>query len=649
MNTMDKDYLTGLYTRQALYVLYQGMEKGSFFDFMFLDLDNFKNVNDVYGHNTGDLVLKTIAKILTENAPDAYAIRLGGDEFVLLFKGIHSKESLCSIAQNIIDNISNKSYFLDINVYLSASIGLLYHETVTESLDSILAKSDMAMYYAKTHGKSQFIVFNDIAQSVFSEIEMEKSQQSSFDHNEFEIRYLPVISAQTSQLSLSQVRLFWNMSNGTIKSQDEFIPLFEKNGFIRQLDFWVIQSVFIHLKYYHEHYSHNGKIGLRISRLTLLDSDLPRLLTEYMQTYGISPSELDFEIDEAYFVRGTSEILKPMEILRKMGIGISIMGVGSNFRSLAYWDKLMFDSIILDAEYLKNTLNTIRGRQIVKTLLIMGRELKMQVIADGIENKEDFLFLSGCGCNAISGPYYSAPLSLSLYYDYVKDKILLEEDQIQFFFQDNFDSSDHRFKGKILGHSLQLTSGISDKWGAVYFPGGSQSENVLELPAEILHKNSYTICMWMKPTRQTSWTSVIYVKYHRIFATFSPFVIGGSSFYRVCEEATSNGFHDTMSRQVPLNAWTFICLTYDSISDISRFYINGRNAGYCHDIPTLFTCQQILIGGDPFQPSYEGYVSGLIFYNSTKSEEEIINLYNSFFDEPEFKGTKENFWSDPVI
>ena len=140
---------------------------------MFLDLDNFKNVNDVYGHNTGDLVLKTIAKILTENAPDAYAIRLGGDEFVLLFKGIHSKESLCSIAQNIIDNISNKSYFLDINVYLSASIGLLYHETVTESLDSILAKSDMAMYYAKTHGKSQFIVFNDIAQSVFSEIEME--------------------------------------------------------------------------------------------------------------------------------------------------------------------------------------------------------------------------------------------------------------------------------------------------------------------------------------------------------------------------------------------------------------------------------------------------------------------------------------------
>ena len=224
MNTMDKDYLTGLYTRQALYVLYQGMEKGSFFDFMFLDLDNFKNVNDVYGHNTGDLVLKTIAKILTENAPDAYAIRLGGDEFVLLFKGIHSKESLCSIAQNIIDNISNKSYFLDINVYLSASIGLLYHETVTESLDSILAKSDMAMYYAKTHGKSQFIVFNDIAQSVFSEIEMEKSQQSSFDHNEFEIRYLPVISAQTSQLSLSQVRLFWNMSNGTIKSQDELIP-----------------------------------------------------------------------------------------------------------------------------------------------------------------------------------------------------------------------------------------------------------------------------------------------------------------------------------------------------------------------------------------------------------------------------------------
>lgn len=646
MDSSNRDYLTGLYTRQELYRLYQSMESGSCFHFMFLDIDNFKNVNDVYGHNTGDLLLKAVARILKDSAPTSFAIRLGGDEFVMLFTGSHSREQLCEIAENIISRITAKEGFAHISTYISASVGILYHETVSGSLDDILLKSDMAMYYAKSHGKGQYIVFNDIAKSVFSEIEMEQKQTLALENGEFEIRYLPIISAQTSRLRLSQVRLYWKMSEHTIKSQEEFLPLFEKNGFIRQLDNWVIQTVFSHLAKYHEASEHIGKVGLRISRHSLLDTKLPDMLISLMYTYRVEPYEIDFQIPESAFTRGNRELIKAMQKLKEMGFSISVIGVGSDFKSLIYWDKLALDSIIFDSDYLKNTLSSGRGRQIIKTLLSMGRELKMLVMADGITTKEDVLFLGGCGCNAISGPYYSEPLDLKHYQDYVKDKINHNDEKTEFHFANNLSSSDNALCGKIIGSNIQFMDGISNNWGSLFFPGGSFGENVVELPPAALAEPSFTVCLWLKPLKSTSWTSAFYARYKNSFCSFSPYVIGGHNIYRISEDTDANGFHDILSRQLHEKEWTFVCITYDDAAAISRTYINGRKAGYCSDLPALPACRQILLGGDPFQPSYEGYLSGLIFFNYIKSEEEIAELYQSFCNEPGFAGKKEEFWLD---
>lgn len=646
MDSTNRDYLTGLYTRQELYRLYQNLKTGSCFHFMFLDIDNFKNVNDVYGHNTGDLLLKSVARILKDSAPDSYVIRLGGDEFVMFFMESRSREHLCQVAENIINRITAKEGFSHIATYISASVGILYNETVDGSLDDILLKSDMAMYYAKSHGKGQYIVFNDIAKSVFSEIEMEKRQVTALENGEFEIRYLPVISAQTSRLRLSQARLFWNMPDNTVKSQEEFLPLFEKNGFIRQLDNWLIATVFSHLELYHQASEHIGKIGLRISRLSLLDTKLPDMLISLMYKHQVEACEIDFEVDETAFTRGSQELIKAMQKLKELGFGISVIGVGSDFKSLIYWDKLKLDSIIFDAKYLKNTLSTGRGRQIIKTLLTMGRELKMMVMADGIKSKEDALFLGGCGCNAISGPYYSAPLALNQYHDYVKDRINYNDEKTEFHFQGNLCSSDYALSGKIIGNNIQFKDGISKNWGSLLFPGGDFGENVVELPPAALAEPSFTVCMWLKPTKSNSWTSAFYARYKSTFCSFSPYVIGGHNVYRISEDSDANGFHDILSRQLHENAWTFVCITYDDAAAISRIYINGRKAGYCSDLPTLPACRQILLGGDPFQPSYEGYLSGLIFYNYIKSEDEIAELYQSFCNEPGFTGAKEDFWLD---
>lgn len=644
MNSENRDYLTGLYSRKELYHIYENVPADSSFHFMFMDVDNFKNVNDVYGHNEGDLLLKATAAILKSCAPEARIIRLGGDEFVLLFVGEYTREYLCSIASNIIERISHKEGFSHISTFISASIGILYDEKSSGTLDDILLKSDMAMYYAKSHGKSNYVVFNDIAAQVFMEVAMEKHQQAALDSGEFEIRYLPVISAQTSKLRLSQVRLFWHMPDGSTKQQSEFLPLFEKNGFIRPLSRWVFEQVLSHLSAYHRTAGQKGKIGLYTSRLLLLNADFPQQLMSLLSKYDISPDELDLELDESAFIRGSANMLPVISQLKEMGFGVSIAGVGSAFASIAYWDKIHFNSIMFDPAYLKEALASSRGRQIVKTLLAMGRELKMQVLADGISTREDALFLSGCGCNAISGSYYSEALPLNSYFAYVKDKIAQGNEKTEFRFKNSLSSADKKHKGQVLGHGIKYTRGISRNWSALLFPGGGFSENVVELPAALLADSSYTVCMWLKPLKNNSWTSSFYARYQGSFCAFSPFIVGGNSVFRISEDTDINGFHDALARQIPEDTWTFVCFTYDDLLEVSKTYINGRKAGHCFNVPSLPACRQILLGGDPFQPSYRGYLSGLVLYGEVKSEDEIMELYQKFCREPEFCGKMESFW-----
>lgn len=648
MKEETRDDLTGLYTRRELYTLYRNIPIGNVVHFMFMDIDNFKNVNDVYGHNEGDFLLKAVALILNGCAPDAYIFRLGGDEFVLFFQGEQTREYLCSVADDIIRRITKKEGFSHISAAVSASIGILYHETVNGILDDVLLKCDTAMYSAKNHGKGRYVVFSDISQQVFSEIEMQKRQDTALENGEFEIRYLPVISAQTSKLKLSQIKLYWNMPGGVTRQQEDFLPLFEKNGFIRQLFKWVLQNALEHLQKYHSATGLNGKIGLRISRLQLLDGEFPQMITALSREKGVEPCELDLEIDENSFDRGSDAMVETLKELKGMGFGISIIGVGSTFKSLVYWDKLPYDSIIFDPQYLHSALESSRGRQIIKILLSMGRELKMSIIAEGVNTKEDARFLSGCGCNAISGSYYSCPLPLSSYYKYVEDKIAQGNEKVEFSFLNNLTSADGKHTGHVIGQNITFSRGISNKWGALLFPNGGFRENVVELPASILSESSYTICMWLKPLKQISWTSIFYVRYQRGFCTFSPFVTGGYSIFRISEDADINGFHDALARQLPQDTWTFICVTYDHFTEIGKSYINGRKAGFRTDAPSLPACRQILLGGDPFQPSFAGYLSGVTFYEDVKSEDEVRDIYQHFCEEPGFCGSMEDFWMDNV-
>ena len=233
---MEKDYLTGALNRHGLYEWYSSLQKGTILQFMFLDLDNFKIVNDTYGHSTGDELLIAVAKILETCMEEATCVRLSGDEFVVVIKGRTRRQKVIDAAEMINSRIQQKEGFSGIDTDVSASIGILLNQSSRESLNEILFKIDSAMYQAKSNGKSCYVVFNDIADEVYDEVQMEQQQADALTNGEFEIYFKPVINSQTSKLVLSEAKVVWNMADGKKRGQEDFLTLFERNGFIRELN-----------------------------------------------------------------------------------------------------------------------------------------------------------------------------------------------------------------------------------------------------------------------------------------------------------------------------------------------------------------------------------------------------------------------------
>lgn len=644
MNRMQKDALTGLLNRQGLNEWYENFKTEYSLQFMFLDLDNFKGVNDTYGHNVGDEVLIAVAAILTDCVSGDICARIGGDEFIIAMKGDASRQLLSDIATNIIQRIQKKEGFPDISTNVSASIGILQEASRTQSLTEILFQIDHAMYYAKNRGKAGHVFFNDIAETVYDAARMEQCQEEALKNGEFEVYYQPIIHAQSSKLFQSEAYLIWNMPDGTTRSQEEFFPLFEKNGFIRKLNLWVLETACTHISYVQEKYNVKGVVGVRISRLLLLNQELPELLAQILEKHGVTPQQLCLEVEETAFLRGAGEILLMLETLKTKGFRIAVVEVGTEFVSMKYWDRLVLDSIKFNVTYLQEALQSPRGRQIIKTLLLMGTDLKMKVIADGIGRKEDVMFLTGCGCNAISGSYYSKALPLLQYVEYVKSRPSMTWSIVMFPFLKEYRSKDGTYEGVGKGAGLELKKGISKKYGSIYFPGGKQMEHILELPSNILSNDSYSIGMWLKPEGEGGWYSALYARYLGGFLSFVPRLADGNSVFRISEDADVHGWHDVFARGLPKDKWSFVCITFDARSGSMRYYINGRKCGYLMDVPLLPNCRQIVLGGDPFQNSYQGYISALTFCEDVKSEEEIAAWYQEFLQEEEFAGEKETFW-----
>lgn len=638
----EKDYLTGLPNRQSLYRYYASLANDTdMVHAMFIDVDHFKRVNDTYGHSIGDHLLIAISAYIQQHTT-GFISRIGGDEFVVILDGSLSKEDVTTVAQRLVDQFRYMNFRHDILSMISLSVGVILYQPSSQSLDDILSKCDTAMYQAKYDGRARCVIYESSDTAFENTFNIEAEMETALANGEFVVYLQPKINMVTSALSGAEALSRWVHPKDGVRSPITYIPLFEKNGFISNLDLYIFEEVckikasWRKLKY------ENIPISVNMSRLHLYNERFPDTLLEIAQKYAIPPSELELEITENIFIKDSIELIETVNNLKSKGFLVSIDDFGSGFSALSLLKDLQVDTIKIDKEFLRDSSTNSRGRKVLRNVIAMCKDLKMDVVTEGVETKEQIHLITSCGCQLAQGFYYSKPLSVADFHIFANEYTTNPIDSHNFRLNGNLMTEDGSLEGQFQGSGFQYVQGIFRDSNALYFPGGSQEENTVLLPKNTILNDSYTISVWLKPHKTHLWTSAVYVKFETGFCSMLPLAWEGHSSFRIRDSKDINGWYDVSGVQFAEGYWNHYAVSYNAKTETATAYINGDVVGILENVPTNRYVTQIRLGGDVWQPSYVGKMCELNFYNEVKDHDFIKSLFDSYLSHPDFIAYEEN-------
>lgn len=634
---MEKDYLTSLPNRRSLYQYYLNLPQDSRIHAMFLDVDNYKKVNDIHGHNMGDQLLVCIANFLrAENI--GFVARLGGDEFAILLDGTIPTDEVPRIAEHTIKNFKEMDFRKDVLSLISLSVGVIRDQEVKQPLDDILAKCDAAMYQAKTNGKNRYTLYSELDSIYEINQKIEQEMETALENGEFRVFFQPKVNMVTSELYGAEALSRWVHPTEGVRPPKVYIELFEKNGFIAKLDLHIFEEVCrLKASWVGEKYEHIP-VSVNMSRLHLYDRSFPDRLEAIAKKYGVDVKELEIEITESTFIKDSDELIAVVDILKKKGFLVSIDDFGSGFSALYLLKDLPVDTIKIDRGFLQSSSNDIRGKKVLRNIITMCKDLKMDVVTEGIETKEQVNFIVSCGCQIAQGFFYAKPMPIKEFYDFAEEYIGNAKDNYTFRFNGDLKSEDGSLEGEIKGQGLFFGQGIFSDSSSMYFPGGPQEENVVVLPNNIIVNDSYSISLWIRPKTLTAWTSAVFVKFESGFCSIVPNAWEGNSDCRLRDATQVNGWFDLAGCVLRENIWWHYVMTYNAKTETAMVFINGEAVSRMENVPANRFVNLAMVGGDMYQPSFNGNICELIFYNEVKDYDFVKELHWSYTQNEKFIG-----------
>lgn len=631
------DYLTGLVNRRGLYNHYNNLNKNLSMHFMFIDIDNFKRVNDVYGHSMGDILLVKVSELICSKLPNGYVARIGGDEFVAIIDGSYDSNLLESTAQLIIDDLENIDFKKDILSLISLSIGIILDQPTELMLDDILCKCDSAMYKAKADGKSRYVVYHTIEKAFELEKTIESQMRDALENGEFHVYLQPKINMISSKLVGAEALSRWLSPEDGIRMPAVYIPLFEKNGFITELDLFVYEETCrIKASWKGLPYEHLT-VSVNMSRLHFYHPNFPEQLKSIADKYEISTDELELEITESGFIKDSYEIIAMVSRLRDIGFNVSIDDFGSGYSALNMLKNLPVTIVKLDKDFIQFSTEDTRGQTVLKNIIYMCKDLKLKVVAEGVETKAQVDFITGCGCDTAQGFFYSKPLPLQDFNKYASEHFQTDSNCVCFSFNNNFESDCGRYKGSFVGKGYSFLPGPKSGMNAIHFPGGATSTNYVSIPQELLSSNSYTVALWVNPDNSLPWTSLFFAEYQTGFMSYIPLAWDGNCSYRIRDHRAANGWYDTPACRLWEHQWTHVAFAFNYITEKTFLYLNGILSAEVENVPPLYAIIRILLGGDLYQDSFQGRVADLRIYSDVKTPTEIKDLFLSVQTDPSFQ------------
>lgn len=631
----NRDYLTKLPNRKAMYSYFGALDKSTVISVMFIDIDNFKRVNDVYGHAVGDDLLRCLAAYYVNNLPAAHIFRIGGDEFVVIFEGERSDSEVFGLVSNLSENLQSMDFRHDVLSFITFSVGIVANQNASLSLDDILNRCDAALYHCKENGKNSCVMYKTLEAEEKKKQIIEDEMTAALSHNEFIPYLLPKINMLTSKVCGAELLCRWNHWIDGLRMPSEFIPVFEKNGFITTLDFYMFEEACKMKQTWTDTPLEDIVLSVNISTLSLYFKDLIPRFIEVADKYHVPHNQLEFEITESSLSKDLATISATVHKMVEAGFIVSIDNFGSGSSSLAVLTDLPVQSVDFDKEFIHATTKDHKGRQILKNLIILCKDLKLDVLAEGIEDKEQANFLVSCGCENAQGFHFSEAIPEEDFIKYALSNLGTLLKPAHFTFNNTLTATDERYIATLYPSTfndiITYSDGPFPGLGSVYLPGGGHNENIIQLPFEILRSESYTIAMWAKTEEVRRWSVLLYAKYETGFASIVPDAWEGYSTFRVRDSKRVDGWHDASSHEIETGTWFHIAVSYNAKTEISNLYINGELVTKLNDVPAQRFCVQLQLGGDPFQHSYKGWISELYIYSEVRKPSEIKELYDSYF------------------
>jgi polar amino acid transport system substrate-binding protein len=384
-------------------------QKGALF---FLDLDNFKQINDTLGHDVGDQLLKAVGKKINEYlGSDFITARLGGDEFVILKEVKASSDEVEKTAEKIINLFTDKWKLGNNEMVVTISMGSTIFPDDGMDVQKILKNADTAMYCAKDAGKNINKFFKeDMLENILARKELETDLRKAIEKHEFQLFYQPYFRAHTREISGIEALIRWAHPKKGLIAPAEFIPLAEETGLIREIGEWVITEACKKNKEWQQKGYKKVPIAVNISTVQL-GKNSPQMIENILSDSDLPPEWLEFEITESKIMELIEENIDILKKLKEIGVRISIDDFGTGYSSLSYLRQLPLDVIKIDKSFISDIKSSNQEMIITSDIISIAHKLNLQVIAEGVEGQHQMDYLINQKCDFQQGFFFSKPLN----------------------------------------------------------------------------------------------------------------------------------------------------------------------------------------------------------------------------------------------
>ncbi|MFT5699087.1 MAG: diguanylate cyclase (GGDEF)-like protein/PAS domain S-box-containing protein [Desulforhopalus sp.] len=423
------DNLTGLANRTLfLDRLKKNIEysdrKDRSFALLFMDIDNFKQINDTMGHHAGDILLKNTAEIIQQcvrrsdtvgvngiDAPDNLVARHGGDEFVLILSEIGSPESAALVARRLLEAIPQTQIIENHEISVTASIGISIFPEDGSDTDVLFRHADTAMYHAKKSGRNNFQFFKQsLNEAAVARFSLEQDLKVALAQGDFVLYFQPQLQLLNEKIVGAEALIRWIHPEKGFIAPDQFISIAEDCGLIVDINKWVIRKACEQSRIWRDQGLPDIRIAVNLSGYRLAEQAIVETLQKNMVHYAVKGDALEVEVTENVLMHDTKAIVETLSGIKKLGVGVSLDDFGTGYSSLSYLTFFQVDAIKIDRSFVMGCTDNDKNRVIIKAIIAMGHSLGMKIVAEGVETLEHFHFLKEYGCDECQGFYFSPPV-----------------------------------------------------------------------------------------------------------------------------------------------------------------------------------------------------------------------------------------------